>query len=84
MIGKGRVHLRKNWTDNPKKVSQSEYFLCFLHLDYFYIGFFNESVENFISNKMIHEKSQLDKNYRFFMVGIDKQILFVFSYFCMI
>ena len=38
---------QRNW----KKVGQSDYFLNFLNLEYFYRVVFSESMDNFISNK---------------------------------
>ena len=36
-------------------------------------------MNDFILNEMSHEKFQSDKNYRFFMVRIDKKIIVVLS-----
>ena len=36
---------------------------------------FSERMEHFILNKISHEKFKPDKNYRFFIVKINRQIL---------
>ena len=76
--------LRKNWTNNWKKFAQSDYFLSFFHVEYILSSLFSKVVENFISNEMSHKIFQSDKNYRFLIVGVDRQILIVFIFFWII
>ena len=57
----------------------------FFNSEYFLIMFILLEVwKNFISNEMSDEKFPPDKNYRFFMVGIDKRISIVFLCFWII
>ena len=58
-----RIYSRKNCTDHWKKISQNDYYLSFFYQEYFFIGFFSESLENFILSKINHKKFQSDKNY---------------------